>query len=124
MTREIKFRAWDKERKKMYYSGKFEISFYSSMWFVKDWISRYELLNADDGGILMQWTGLKDKNGVCVYEGDINMDYDNEKSEVIFYGGGFRLRYNEYEYRNIGSYAPFDRLVIGNVWENPDLLKK
>ncbi len=69
---------------------------------------------------LMEWTGLHDKNGKEIWEGDIvKWDHgvtedDNGIGEVVFKGGRFKVRYcfcchTEYE-------------VIGNIYENPSLL--
>ena len=71
---------------------------------------------------LQQYTGLEDKNGKEIYEGDINVNDDNRKSEVVFYAGGFYLNYGKIEHEATGSFAPFDRNIIGNIYENPELL--
>ena len=88
---------------------------------------------------LMQYTDLKDKNGMEIYEGDIlelrvNLfDKERDLFQVVFKDGGFRDEWNNY----IGQYLPPDirnrqggrvRLneaceVIGNIYENPELLK-
>lgn len=72
--------------------------------------------------ILMQYTGLKDKNGVEIYEGDI-IECDNEKHLISWNNeqSGFwpfttRIG-NLYERIRLG----FE--VIGNIYENPELLK-
>lgn len=127
--RDIHFRAWDKEENEMLYSDP-ELSIGFNV-FTGKWTggkSDFELEHI----ILMQYTGLKDKNGKEIYEGDILKQADEDIIvaeykclEVdAFEGIGFNL------WSFIGEYNKFDcaRLqseleVIGNIYENPELLK-
>ena len=133
--REIKFRIYDKEIKKMQYSDTLLYSF-------------FRMYSAEEEG-LMQYTGLKDKNGKEIYEGDIIRTYNyNDKwddgaiGDVNFEEAGFRFNWKillaksgekdsktpvsticsskayESEKRETGVE------VIGNIYENPELMEK
>jgi hypothetical protein len=102
--REIKFRAWDKFNKLIKESVMPSRRDYPE--------SQYEL---------MQFTGLKDKNGKEIYEGDI-CDLDGEKVKISWSNldSGFCL---EWGYKSrIGLSIHLE--VIGNIYENPELLKR
>jgi uncharacterized phage protein (TIGR01671 family) len=86
-------------------------------------------VNLSDG-ILLQCTGLKDKNAELIYEGDIyQWDWDvNLKNNVVFVSGCFG------HLNKLGTYGDYfvainkaraSRMkVIGNIYENPELIKK
>ena len=122
--REIKFRAWHIPTKKMFdvYSwGKhiiFEIS--------DDGVGTSPTLPAErDDCILMQYTGLKDRNGKDIYEGDI-LEMRNvgwKYTLVKFHNGKFAFYTTETNYLipMIGQYWEEGK-IIGNIYENPELL--
>lgn len=78
-----------------------------------------------------QYTGLMDKNGKMIFEGDVvycKSRLDNANMVVIFECGQFRMvlseNYRSYQ-TNSGFYDIncFDKEVIGNIHDNPELLK-
>ena len=115
MTREIKFRAWDTLSKKM----------------INDVLNlrnqehnNFGSVLKDKTKIVMQYTGLKDKNGKEIYEGDIVLDVvDNEIWEIIFKEGSFCIgKDNKEEDTLYPQRFPGRYIVIGNKYENPELL--
>jgi uncharacterized phage protein (TIGR01671 family) len=124
--RDIKFRAWDTQFKMM--SPPIDIFNHGEEFFFFKGIGTRSVNHFRL--IIMQYTGLKDKNGKEIYEGDVckllNQFHLNEIYSVKFIGGSFCLS-NELE-----PYIPFfaydkDKIdymeVIGNIYENPELLE-
>ncbi len=135
--RPIKLRAWI-DGEMIYPKGDLYIAFYDDPTCV-EWaiISRYDgtvlydhdiTISDSENNELMQFTGLYDKNGKEIYEGDlvnyadIKHGYDSNRWEVIFYTGAFRLAASPRKIRiyDIGICKGIE--VIGNIYEYPDLL--
>ena len=135
--REIKFRAWDTEEKEMLDWDKF---------FNLDIAQVFES-KGSWGVYPMQYTGLKDKNGVEIYEGDIDQAENGDKNVIVFLlkAGTYCVMpmdiYLNNDYQNeafsqefmygFGYDLFFDNLtpgkylnVIGNIYENPELLEE
>jgi uncharacterized phage protein (TIGR01671 family) len=125
MMRELKFRAWipkehwisEKEQKP---SGYIEYD-----WQNKIWMESVDFQpDAEAGIILMQFTGLTDMNGKDIYEGDIieaDTIEDCDKGRVVFRPetASFMIVFdNESEF----LYDINSPLVIGNIYEHPELL--
>lgn len=113
MTREIKFRAWDKVDRII-----IEWSELRKLHASLSYIEESERL---DARILMQYTGLLDKNGKEIYEGDIvkgTSENPGGPSEV-FYDYGVWQPFNF-----LGIYDGTKYEVIGNIYESPELIKK
>lgn len=129
--REIKFRAWHKKIKEMFYDV--QNSFHSlgdkddnKTGYFPDYHGFNEVLK-DKNLILMQYTGLKDENKKDVYEGDIVQTDDYGLRQGIvkggYSGGGV---FNGFYISSDYLFTPEeqDLEVIGNVYENPELLTK
>lgn len=119
--RELKFRAWNKEDK---YMRKFESH--------KSGSSGYDSLDEPTFGSdtdhlyeIMQYTGLNDKNGKEIYEGDY-LEFSIEDGDIYlvqFEGGTFGIA-EGIKHRSFGIIGTTGAIVIGNIHENPELLEK
>lgn len=134
--REIKFRAWDKENKRFgYLDHPFDNNWYvtptvfgnSLIAFPNNWKNKKK-----DNYILMQFTGLYDKNGKEIYEGDIcSTDLSRPYLIVVFRNGAFMYQCHDdgKDYfdimlpNEVKSDADKYTEVIGNIYENPELLE-
>lgn len=123
--REIKFRAWLKEEKIMGEVLGIDI-LHKEIFFSNEDANCYEHTDFKDIE-LMQYTGLKDKNNKEIYEGDILKLRDNHGIGVIKYSdewGAFVVEYiKPRPLAVLGmNYYKEDIEVLGNIYENPELL--
>ena len=127
MNREIKFRAWLKEEKKMVNVETIDFTDKSMQYLEKNEIIDAYLLRTTflEDIELMQYTGINDKNGVEIYEGDIIIcKYGPEiMMEVKWIDEGFRTL-GKYNGDNYVGYVKNSAEVIGNIYENPELLEE
>ena len=124
--REIKFRAWDNEKKKM--TDAFSIDAFGFMFSCSGCYGCDRCPKSDL--ILMQYTGLKDNIGRDVYEDDIVEDEDGYTFIVKWEPRSLRFGLKAIENNNFDNFyfLPEDYQrdiikVIGNIHETPDLLK-
>lgn len=138
--REIKFRCWSKEVEKMYYSvtidenGKVEHAFELDN---EGRVKSKPGTKTEEDCIPMQFTGLKDENGEEIYEGDLfgKMGGNVEKPDeyevhaIVYFDtdlAAFCIDDNRGGWQYLHDYLsePRNRReVIGNIWENPELME-
>lgn len=116
--REIKFRAWDKINKDMF---NVESINFQERRVYKDTVSYREFEDME----LMEYTGLKDKNNKEIYEGDI-FHIGSKKILYVVEWIDCGLKGRQIKNKSwIGlDYWKDDIEVIGNVYENPELIKE
>ena len=123
MSREIKFAFWNKQKKEMW-------SVQSVDWKTREVCNGGDIAGLNDG-VLLQYTGLKDKDGKEIYEGDVVRIWADPKD------------YNGYKGHNYIGVVEWDEFIlgfilsdghglkdfefieiVGNIYENPELLNK
>lgn len=110
--REIKFRAWEEASKRMLDWDYFQSIGYDAFFY-----------NGKNPLVRMQFTGLHDKNGKEIYEGDIVKCLDGQEgfiTQIVWELCGLRLK--DTLLGNIVEGWGADMEVIGNIYENPELL--
>lgn len=129
MSREIKFRAWLKKEKKMVNVETIDFTDKSIQYLEKsEFINAYLLRRVSfDDVELMQYTGVKDKNGKEIYEGDIVILNDTEEENrcVVKYKYGSYILIDgdlREDLSNVESYKFLE--VVGNIYENKNLMEE
>lgn len=109
-----KFKVFNSQTKGMY-----DWEHLATYWTLED----FDIINKGDSkSVILQFTGLKDKNGKEIYEGDIVIPFSLEnkmnKSVIVYEFKEFRIKgeslYWNWDLRQIE--------IIGNIYENPELI--
>lgn len=130
--RELKFRAWDNLKKEWLKKKVYHFNPH----FNAEGIGEFRLPQHPQGHTIQQYTGMKDRKGVEVYEGDIVVEKITEEmaangdsaiiGKVYFAAGTFMIDGDGPLYNHVHSLSPDvleDFIVAGNMFQNPELLK-
>ena len=112
VKREIKFRVWEYEAKEFLYLNPMFGGLFDSRWFIDD-----------EQSVIMEFTGMLDKNGKDIYEGDIvSIMRQGTKfiGEVKWGSGGFFIYTKQLP--NLFNFSKIHDEVIGNIYQNKELL--
>ena len=126
MNREIKFRIWDINERKFIVNETDRLGCGDTKKCMServDFENNSVEINADESYILSEYTGLKDMYGKEIYEGDILFEsFGEEYFKVVFENGSFRAEADGYSL-DLEDYDDICE-VVGNIYENPELLKE
>ena len=122
--KEIKFRIFDKQEEDFLNEEDYAINFVGTIFKACLDEEVFEVLD-ENMYIVTQYTGLKDKNGVLIFEGDIVTTPYRDTNGYIYYSAPtFGLKDKtgvcvDFTWEDFNEFE-----VIGNIYENPELLKK
>jgi uncharacterized phage protein (TIGR01671 family) len=120
--REIKFRVWDKYDKCFIEQNLLPFK----LWFDEEEFIKYEdenIMRYPTDIILMQYTGIKDKNGKEIYENDLITWGGGGIHQIEFRDTSWAFKNEDWLLSMITSEEKSTFEIIGNVFENPELLK-
>lgn len=122
--RKPKYRAWNKEKKIMIYSDKEGLNCFFDI--ISD-----DLAGIYDNFIVMYYTGLKDKNNKKIYDEDIMQDFVRKEHlneidrGIVKYDLSQTAFIIDVNWANKKLGRIYNRFeVVGNIYENPELLEK
>jgi uncharacterized phage protein (TIGR01671 family) len=133
MNNRFKFRVWDKLAERMIYPHND-----NQQHFIIDLNGRFHNLQNGSGGddyVIQQYTGLNDSNDDPIYEGDILKNHydvgNNIIGQVLYESdhGGYIFQWKRIrkgrgqDYKNLNCDVAFESVIVGNIFEQSELLK-
>ena len=131
----IRFRAWDKVAKVIIYNIEQTydgLGYFKENEDIEDYVSNisFECFSdwlENEQFVIMQSTGLLDKNGREIFEGDILYfePYETHGNDrvVEYIDGAYRGRLIRNGHSKLLAECVYETKIIGNIYENPDLLE-
>ena len=134
MNREIKYRAWIKNKKYLKYTGgkqMIQVDFIQCSPYLRIDVNTVDnnekWIDVENNAILLQFTGLLDRSGKEIYEGDIIRDFENQITTVEWTDFGWKpwIDIINMLFAGYPSFSEPETFVeiIGNIYENGELLK-
>lgn len=123
VMRDIKFRAWDHVDNVMLFADIYELKDIGGEWTAWD-LPPDSPVNTGTPFKVMQFTGLQDKFGIDIYEGDIvdgviHGDYSKHIGFILFDYNGYRIKTST---KSLSLELTEKLTIIGNIYQNPELL--
>ncbi|MEC0171676.1 YopX family protein [Paenibacillus graminis] len=122
MGREIKFRVWDKALERFSFPDFLALNMLGEIVEVYDNFRGVEDGTPNKEVVLSQYTGRKDRNDEEIYEGDIMRAY-NDFGDVFSQLTVVRFDQEKMEWKGVDWSDLKNEEVIGNIYENPELLE-
>ena len=127
-----KFRMWNEKTESFIDYGDLMLDLKNGKVYSGDVGIPEDTIDVTNQVILMQYTGCRDKNGIEIYEGDVIKDKYDKTWLVQWYVGAFVItnkipdsdgQTTTYSHFSNVSNRHFYFEVVGNMWENPELLE-
>lgn len=120
-NREIKFRVWNNKTKQWIHGPGHEVNLFGEMILLGGFMHGVRVEELNDC-VVLQYTGLKDKNNKEIYEGDVLKSINRTAHKYIkveFKNGCFL-----FENRTFDEFVKYNDIkIVGNIYETPELLK-
>jgi uncharacterized phage protein (TIGR01671 family) len=128
MSREIKFRAWYKHTKEMLEVLEIKLKTHPHMHLTLDGKSPIHYFGVGDNCVLMQYIGLKDKNGKEGYKDDLVKMFGRSLYQIVWNNDYARFQLELVKGEELIKVYSMDMLqyseIVGSIYENPELLNE